>query len=87
MRFETRPTVLFVRRGKAGEGAMARPFTWIASALFGLAALIHIFRLYSHFQIVLGSHVIPMWVSYVGIVILAGLSWMLCREARGTRGP
>jgi hypothetical protein len=66
---------------------MSRPFTWIASAIFALMAVIHLYRLYSHFQIVLGSHVIPMWVSYVAIVVTALLSWMLCREARGTRGP
>ena len=66
---------------------MSRPFTWIALAIFALMAVIHLYRLYSHFQIVLGSHVIPMWVSYVAIVVTALLSWMLCREARGTRGP
>jgi hypothetical protein len=65
---------------------MARPFTWIASAIFALMALIHLYRVFAHFQIVVGSHAIPMWVSYVGIVIPALLSWMLCREARGTRG-
>ena len=66
---------------------MSRPFTWIASAFFALAALIHLYRLFTHFQIVLGSHTIPLWCSYVAIVVAAGLSWMLCREARGTRGP
>jgi hypothetical protein len=66
---------------------MARPFTWIASGIFALLALVHLFRLFRHFQIVIGSHVIPMWVSIAGFVIAAGLSWMLCREARGTKGP
>ena len=66
---------------------MPRPFTWIASAFFALVALVHVYRLYTHFQVVIGSHVIPMWVSYLGVVIPAGLSWMLCREARGTTGP
>lgn len=66
---------------------MSRPFTWIASAIFALMALVHIYRLFTHFEIAVGSHHIPEWVSYVGIVITAGLSWMLCREARGTRGP
>ena len=65
---------------------MARPFTWIASAIFALMALVHIYRLFTHFQIILGSHEIPMWCSYVAIVVTALLSWMLCREARGTRG-
>jgi hypothetical protein len=49
-------------------------------------ALIHLYRVFTHFQIVVGSHAIPMWVSYVGIIIPALLSWMLCREARGARG-
>jgi len=65
---------------------MNRPFTWIASAIFALMALIHVYRLLTHFQIVVGSHPIPEWVSYVAIVVTAILSWMLCREARGTRG-
>jgi hypothetical protein len=66
---------------------MARPFTWIASAIFALMALIHLYRLFTHFQIILGSHTIPLWCSYVAIVVAGVLSWMLCREARGTRGP
>ena len=65
---------------------MARPFTWIASAIFALMALVHLYRLFTHFQIIVGTHAIPEWVSIVGIVVPAGLSWMLCREARGTRG-
>jgi hypothetical protein len=66
---------------------MARPFTWIASAIFALMALVHIYRLFTHFQIIVGSHQLPIELSYVAIVVTAGLSWMLCREARGTRGP
>ena len=65
----------------------SRPFTWIAAALFALGAIVHIIRLFTHFQVVIGSHTIPQWCSYVGIVVAAFLSWMLCREARGTRGP
>ena len=61
----------------------SKPFTWIAAALFALAAIVHIVRLFTHFQIVVGTHVIPMWCSYVAIVVAAFLSWMLCREARG----
>ena len=65
---------------------MARPFTWIASAIFALMALVHVYRLLTHFQLIIGSPTIPMWVSYAGVIIPALLSWMLCREARGTRG-
>ena len=65
----------------------SRPFTWIAAALFALAAIVHIIRLFTNFNVVLGTHSIPMWCSYVAIVVAAFLSWMLCREARGTTGP
>ena len=65
---------------------MARPFTWIASAIFALMALVHLYRLFTHFQITVESHAIPEWVSYLGVLIPAVLSWMLCREARGTTG-
>ena len=61
----------------------SKPFTWIAAAIFAVMALIHIYRLVTHFQITIGSHAIPEWVSYVGVIIPALLSWMLCREARG----
>jgi hypothetical protein len=50
-------------------------------------AIVHIVRLFTHFRVTLGTHDIPMWVSYVAIVVAAFLSWMLCREARGTSGP
>jgi hypothetical protein len=66
---------------------MSRPFTWIASAFFAVGALVHLYRLFTQFQVIIGSHAIPMWCSYVGVVVGAVMSWMLCREARGTRGP
>lgn len=64
----------------------SKPFTWIASAIFALMALLHLYRIVTHFQVIFGSHTIPLWVSYIGVVVTAGLSWMLCREARGTSG-
>ena len=61
---------------------MARPFTWIASAIFALMALVHIYRLFTHFQIIAGSHTISQGVSIVAIVVAAILSWGLFRESR-----
>ena len=65
---------------------LSRPFTWIASGIFALIALAHLYRLVSPFEIVIGPCNIPQWFSIVGLVVPAGLSWMLCREARGARG-
>jgi MFS superfamily sulfate permease-like transporter len=61
----------------------SKPFTWVAAAIFALVAIVHIIRLVTHFQVIIGSHHIPQWASYVAIVVAAFLSWMLCREARG----
>ena len=65
----------------------SRPFTWIASAIFALAVIVHIVRLFTHFQMIIGTHSIPQWCSIVDIVVAGIMSWMLCREARGTTGP
>jgi hypothetical protein len=61
---------------------MTRPFTLIAALIFALMALIHVYRLFTDFQVVLGSHVIPMWASYVAIVVAGGLAIGLYRESR-----
>ena len=59
-----------------------RPFTMIAAVIFALMALIHLYRLFTNFQVVLGSHMIPMTVSYAAIVITGALAIGLFREAR-----
>lgn len=60
----------------------SRPFTLIASLIFAIMALLHIYRLFTHFQVILGSHEIPMTVSYLAIVVAAILAWGCYRESR-----
>ena len=60
----------------------SRPFTLIAAAIFLLMALLHAYRLFTHFQVVLGSHSISQGVSLLAIVITLILSFGLFREAR-----
>ena len=59
-----------------------KPFTLIAAILFALAALIHLYRLFTHFRVAVGSHEISQTVSIVLIVVAAVLSWGLFRESR-----
>jgi hypothetical protein len=61
---------------------MARPFTTIAALIFAVMALVHIYRLVTHFQVIIGSHTIPEWVSYVAIVVAGGLAYGLYKESR-----
>lgn len=59
-----------------------KPFTLIAAILFALAALAHIYRLFTHFQIVAGRHTLPLAASYAAIVIAGALAIGLFRESR-----
>ena len=61
---------------------MTRPFTLIAALIFTCMALLHVYRLFTAFQIIVGSHTIPMWISYLGIIVPGLLAIMLFREAR-----
>jgi hypothetical protein len=60
----------------------ARPFTLIAAILFGLAALLHAYRIATHFQVILGSHMIAQGLSWVAVAVAAVLSYGLFRESR-----
>jgi hypothetical protein len=60
---------------------MSRPFTLGAAIVFGLIALVHAYRLMTHFQLIVGTHVIGEAVSWGGMVIAAVLSFGLFREA------
>jgi lipopolysaccharide export LptBFGC system permease protein LptF len=61
---------------------MTRPFTTIAAIIFAIMALLHVYRLFTHFQVVLGSHVIPQSASYAAILVAGALAIGLFRESR-----
>ncbi len=59
-----------------------RPFTLLAAVIFLLMALVHAYRLVTHFQIIIGSHTIGLGVSWLALAVTLAMSWMLFREAR-----
>jgi hypothetical protein len=59
-----------------------KPFTMIAAALFAIAMLLHIYRLFTHYQITAGSHAIPQSASYVAIIVAAIMTWGLYQESK-----
>jgi uncharacterized integral membrane protein len=61
---------------------MKRPFTLIAAIIFALMAIVHAYRLLTHFQIIAGSHTLPLWLSIVAIVVTGILAAGLYRESR-----
>jgi hypothetical protein len=60
---------------------MGRPFTLIAAIVFGLMALVHAYRIVTHFQLVIGTHEIAQGASWLGLAVAAVLSFGLFREA------
>ena len=59
-----------------------KPFTTLAVALFVLIAIAHLLRLFNGWEVIVGGFVIPVWFSWLGLIIAGGLAVMLWREAR-----
>lgn len=61
-----------------------KPFTKIAALFFGVGALLHIYRLITQFQVIIGSHAIPVMASIVivilGLIMCIGL-WKESKNA------
>jgi len=54
----------------------------LAAIIFAVMALVHVYRLVTHFQLIVGSHVSPETASYAAIVVAGALAIGLYREAR-----
>ena len=59
-----------------------KPATLLTAVLLDLVAFAHLLRLIFHTEVMVGTRVLPMWISVVGLVVAAGLSILLLREAR-----
>jgi len=59
-----------------------KPFTKIAAAIFGFAALIHVFRLFYPFRISIAGNEIPVVGSFGVIIIAVVLSVGLWKESK-----
>ena len=59
-----------------------RPFTLIAAVLFALMAVVHVYRLATDFQIIVGTHSMPISASWVAVAFLGLMSFMLFKESR-----
>ena len=58
-----------------------KAFATIAAVIFALVALLHLLRLVMGWSIVVDSWTVPMWVSWVGLVVAGGLSYYGARLA------
>ena len=60
---------------------LIKPFTKIASVLLALVALLHEARVILKIDLIVGTFVVPMWMSVVGFFITLILSIGLWRES------
>ena len=86
--FETRlacaraPAVLsWIVDATMGEPVMTRPFTMLAGLLLLVVAAAHAYRLYAGLAITIGSHAVPLWVSWPGAVVAGFLGIMIFVES------
>ena len=52
-----------------------KTFFMVASVIFALVALLHLSRIYMGWPVVIGSWSVPMWLSWIGLVVAGGLSY------------
>ncbi len=48
----------------------------VAGLIFAIVAVLHAFRIVNGFDVVFGSISIPIWASWIGVVVGAGLSYL-----------
>lgn len=60
---------------------MTRPFTMLAGILLLVVAAAHAYRLYAGLAITIGSHAVPLWVSWPGAVVAGFLGIMIFVES------
>jgi hypothetical protein len=59
-----------------------KPFTRIASFIFGIICLLHIVRLLTQGVLIIGTWEAPVWISFFGVAITAILCIGLWRESK-----
>ena len=52
-----------------------KAFTIIASVIFGVVALFHVLRIFLGWSALIGGWTVPMWLSWIGLVVAGGLSY------------
>jgi hypothetical protein len=56
--------------------------TLLAIIVFTIVAVAHLLRLVDGTQIVVGNTIIPMWVSFVGVLVPGLIAFLLWKETR-----
>jgi hypothetical protein len=52
-----------------------KTFTLLAGVIFAIVALAHLLRIFMAWPIVIDNWTVPMWLSWIALVIAGGLSY------------
>jgi len=52
----------------------AKTFSLVAGVIFAVVALFHLLRILTEWTVIIGDWSIPMWVSWIGLVVAGGLA-------------
>jgi hypothetical protein len=52
-----------------------KTFTLLAGVIFAIVALLHLLRICMGWPVVIDDWAIPMWVSWIALVVAGGLSY------------
>jgi hypothetical protein len=58
-----------------------KPASLLAVLVFSLVAIAHLLRLVFQTEVLVGGAIIPMWVSFLGLIVPGALAVALWREA------
>ena len=58
-----------------------KQFSFVAGAIFALVALVHLWRIFAGWPVVIDGWTVPMWLSWFGIIVGVGLSFSGLRLA------
>jgi hypothetical protein len=51
-----------------------KTFSMLAGIIFTLVALFHLVRIFMEWTVIIGDWPIPMWVSWIALVVAGGLA-------------
>ena len=52
-----------------------KTFSTIAAVIFGIVAVLHLVRILMGWTVVIDSWTVPMWVSWIGLIVAGGMSY------------
>ena len=61
-----------------------KKYCLVSGAIFSLVALAHLLRIVNGMSIRVNDYAVPMWVSWIGLIVTAGLAFWSFQISRGS---